>query len=122
MADINVERKERSIWPWIIGLIVLALLLWALLKMFHKDDNPAPAAAPTVVDTAAGGNPSDTMVVPGAGNPNAAPLDSAGAPSTTPAAGAPGDTTNGAAQAPGAGTGTSTTGGAAGTTTDTTRH
>lgn len=110
MADINVERKERSIWPWIIGLVVLALLLWALLKMFHKDDNPAPAAAPAVVDTpAAGGNPSDTLVMPGAGSPNAAPLDSAGAPSATPAAGAPGGNPSDTMVQPG-------------TTTDTTKH
>lgn len=39
MADINVERKGPSIWPWIIGLIVLALLIWALMSLFGGDDN-----------------------------------------------------------------------------------
>ena len=37
MADINVERKGPSIWPWIIGLIVLALLIWALAEMLGGD-------------------------------------------------------------------------------------
>jgi len=37
VADINVERKSPSVWPWIVGLIVLALLIWALLEMFGRD-------------------------------------------------------------------------------------
>jgi hypothetical protein len=37
VADINVERKGPSIWPWIIGLIVLALLIWALTELFDDD-------------------------------------------------------------------------------------
>lgn len=47
MADINVERKQRSIWPWILGLILLALLIWLLSSMFNRND----AAAPTVEQT-----------------------------------------------------------------------
>ena len=39
MADINVERKQRSIWPWIVGLLVLALLIWLLASMFNGDDD-----------------------------------------------------------------------------------
>ena len=34
MADIKVERKRRSLWPWIVGLVVLALLIWALMMLF----------------------------------------------------------------------------------------
>lgn len=41
MADINVERKSPSVWPWIIGLLVLALLIWALVELFEGDDDPA---------------------------------------------------------------------------------
>ena len=37
MADMEVERKGPSIWPWIIGLIVLALLIWALVELFEDD-------------------------------------------------------------------------------------
>lgn len=49
MADINVERKGPSIWPWIVGLIVLALLIWALVEMFGRDDD---ATRVLPVDTA----------------------------------------------------------------------
>lgn len=28
MAEIKVERKERSVWPWIIGALVLLALIW----------------------------------------------------------------------------------------------
>ena len=38
MAEIKVEQKGPSIWPWIVGLIVLALLIWALMEMFGRDD------------------------------------------------------------------------------------
>jgi len=54
VADINVERKGPSIWPWIIGLIVLALLIWALVEMFGDRTQPVvadPRADTVVVDT-----------------------------------------------------------------------
>lgn len=38
MADINVERKGPSIWPWVIGLLVLALLIWAIAEMVDTDE------------------------------------------------------------------------------------
>lgn len=43
MADINVERKGPSIWPWVIGLLVLALLIWAIAEMVDTDE-PAQVA------------------------------------------------------------------------------
>lgn len=33
MADINVQRKGPSVWPWILGLLVVALLIWALMSL-----------------------------------------------------------------------------------------
>lgn len=39
MADIHVDRRGPSIWPWIIGLIVLALLIWALTELLDNDDD-----------------------------------------------------------------------------------
>jgi hypothetical protein len=50
MADIDVERKGPSIWPWIIGLIILALLIWALVELFGEDEaEVAEAPVPAVV-------------------------------------------------------------------------
>jgi hypothetical protein len=54
VADINVERKGPSVWPWIVGLIVLALLIWALLEMFGRDTTTrtvVPADTIQVQDT-----------------------------------------------------------------------
>lgn len=41
MADINVERKRTSVWPWIIGLIAVALLIWVLAGLFGDDQEAA---------------------------------------------------------------------------------
>jgi len=48
MADINVERKQRSIWPWIVGLLVLALLIWLLASMFNRRDEGVVVEETTV--------------------------------------------------------------------------
>lgn len=37
MADINVERKRPSIWPWIIGLLVLALAIWGVAELVEDE-------------------------------------------------------------------------------------
>lgn len=49
-ADINVERKRPSIWPWIVGLLVLSLLIWAIAEMVDRDDvaQVEPAQEPAV--------------------------------------------------------------------------
>lgn len=50
MAEIGVEKKS-SIWPWILGLLVLALAIWGMVELLD-DDEPeiaevvAPAAVP----------------------------------------------------------------------------
>jgi hypothetical protein len=68
MADIDVERKGPSIWPWIIGLIVLALLIWALASLFGEDEPEVagtdPLVAPVVTDPAA---PAPVVPAPAAG-------------------------------------------------------
>lgn len=34
MAEIDIQKKKPSTWLWIIGLIVLALLIWLLIDLF----------------------------------------------------------------------------------------
>jgi hypothetical protein len=48
VADLNVERKGPSIWPWIIGLIVLALVIWLVTQTLRGDGRQA---GPTTTDT-----------------------------------------------------------------------
>ena len=50
MADINVEKKGGSIWPWILGLLVAALLIWALKGMFDGDDDEIEIEPATQVE------------------------------------------------------------------------
>lgn len=40
MADIRIEEKKgSSIIPWIIGLLLLALLIWGAMELFGDDDD-----------------------------------------------------------------------------------
>ncbi|AMM50595.1 hypothetical protein TH61_04575 [Rufibacter sp. DG15C] len=41
MAEINVERKKRSGWLWIIVLVVLAIIGYALYRYLNEDNNTA---------------------------------------------------------------------------------
>lgn len=34
MADIRVEKKNRPVWPWILGILLLAAIIWII-----ADDN-----------------------------------------------------------------------------------
>lgn len=40
MAEIRVERKpQRKIWPLILGLLVVALVIWGLVAMMNDRDD-----------------------------------------------------------------------------------
>lgn len=57
MAEIHIERHERSIWPWVLGLLVLALLAWWLLSMRNDAaDNDVAVETPAgaLVDSVPG--------------------------------------------------------------------
>ncbi|MFW5972973.1 MAG: hypothetical protein ACOCTG_03195 [Bacteroidota bacterium] len=47
MADINIERKSRNIWPWLIGLIAL-LLIGAVILYFATAENGTRDLDPTM--------------------------------------------------------------------------
>ncbi|MEJ8800739.1 hypothetical protein [Pontibacter sp. H249] len=46
MAEINIERKKKPIWPWILLLVIVALLIWAIYELL-TDDNTVAAAFST---------------------------------------------------------------------------
>ena len=53
MADIPIERKDhKSIWPWIIGIIVLLIILWFLFGRHRNDNTAATTGADTTMMTA----------------------------------------------------------------------
>ena len=47
MADINVERKRPSILPWILGLVLLAALIWFGAQYIEGRGDASPDAVQT---------------------------------------------------------------------------
>jgi hypothetical protein len=54
MADIDVQQKERSFWPWVLGLILMAGLVWLLVEMLGGDDDPMTLDQPAAVTAPVG--------------------------------------------------------------------
>lgn len=42
MAEIRVERKRTSLLPWILGILLLALVIWAVAESMDNDADDAP--------------------------------------------------------------------------------
>ena len=38
MAEIRVERGGPTIWPWVVGLLLVALLIWGATELFDGGD------------------------------------------------------------------------------------
>jgi hypothetical protein len=83
MADINVQKKGASIWPWILGLLVAALLIWALMTLFGGGDEdevqlvePASEVGPNMEASP----PIDSLQAGGAAGMPAAPSTAGEAP------------------------------------------
>lgn len=54
MADIHLDRRRGAgIWPWVIGLVVLGLLIWAIAKLVDTGKDRAAAAVTNGADVAA---------------------------------------------------------------------
>ncbi|WP_162345674.1 hypothetical protein [Pontibacter fetidus] len=47
MVEINIEKKKKPVWPWILLLIILGLLVWAIYEFTNDRDNAEAAALPT---------------------------------------------------------------------------
>lgn len=57
MADINLERKDATMWPWVVGLLALALVIWGVWAAtdetngdlaFDDPEGTTPPAAETM--------------------------------------------------------------------------
>jgi putative exporter of polyketide antibiotics len=44
MAEIRVERKRTSLLPWILGILLLALIIWAVAESMDNDVGDAGTA------------------------------------------------------------------------------
>lgn len=53
MAEIKVERKRPSVWRWVVLLLIVALLVWAIVELFGGGDSPSTESAPETVAAAA---------------------------------------------------------------------
>jgi hypothetical protein len=67
MAEINIQRKERSVWPWVLAGILLLGLLWFLFARNTSDTAVAGRTDSTAIrDSAAAAGtlaPADTGTV-----------------------------------------------------------
>lgn len=64
MAQINVERKHSSAWIWwILGLIVLALIIWAVAETMDRDELAENTVAPIGVEEQVPVTPADEVPV-----------------------------------------------------------
>jgi hypothetical protein len=54
MADIDIQKKQGpGVWPWVIGVAVLALVVWGVAQMFDTRDDRALVDDTTYVAPAA---------------------------------------------------------------------
>lgn len=58
MAEIRVLHKRRNVWPWVVGLVLMAALIWTVSQAVARTEfrrgsvtelvRPRPAAVATV--------------------------------------------------------------------------
>ena len=61
MAFIQIQRKRRPFWPWLVGLAAGLLLVWLLFRTWGKQQDPGefePIPNSTTTERA------DTIVAP----------------------------------------------------------
>lgn len=51
MAEIRVERKRTSLLPWILGILLLALVIWAVAESMDDDVDDASDAVSAIEQT-----------------------------------------------------------------------
>ncbi len=51
MAEINIERKQRNILPWVVLLVLLVIVIWGLSKVAEARESSAPGRGAEAADT-----------------------------------------------------------------------
>lgn len=46
MADIDIQEKKSSPWPWILGLVALVAVVWIAMEMLGDDDGDMAVVDP----------------------------------------------------------------------------
>ena len=46
MVEINIEKKKRPVWPWILLIVIVALLAWAIYDFVIDPDDRVDDNAP----------------------------------------------------------------------------
>ena len=52
MADIDIQEKRRSFWPWIVGLLGLVLVFWVATEGLVDDGDDLSTIAPATEEQA----------------------------------------------------------------------
>ena len=45
MAEINIQKKKKPVWPWILLVLILLLLGWAVYEFLLRDGQVQALAA-----------------------------------------------------------------------------
>lgn len=51
MAELHVQRKQTNIWPWLIGVLVLAAVLWFVFGRADTRSVVTPVSADSTYQT-----------------------------------------------------------------------
>ena len=66
MTELHIERKERNVWPWVIGALALAILAWFFLSRGDGDTTIGAADTTAAVVATASGGETETDGTPAA--------------------------------------------------------
>lgn len=69
MAEIDIERKKMKVLPWLIGIIVVAAIIWGIIEVFDADapepEEMATSTQPTAITADEPAAITDTSAVGG---------------------------------------------------------
>ncbi len=51
MAELHVQRKETNVWPWIIGALLVAAVLWFVFMRSDAREMTTATTADSVYQT-----------------------------------------------------------------------